>query len=245
MSAGQSLALLRGMLPGVTAAEVSEAFTRNFDPGQVVFIAELPASDGVPTEAELLALGRAAVEVTRTRWRRSRGRRRSTTLPKAAPCRESGARASGVTSMWLDMACAPTTGSWTSARMRRASRSRSPATIQETAADRGLTSGAARLGARRRAPVEHGDPRPDTGAKVRVRSGRRATRDVTVSGDPAELERGLQIGTLSPTRSSRRLRSSSGRTGTAADRRRKSADAGLARSVPTRSIPRTRRGPSR
>jgi len=60
MSAAQKLAFLQRLLPGITAREVSDAFAAAFDPGRAMFIAELPASDEVPSEAQLLAVGRAA-----------------------------------------------------------------------------------------------------------------------------------------------------------------------------------------
>ena len=41
-SAAQNLAILKQLLPGITAAEVSGAFAANFDPTNVVFVAELP-----------------------------------------------------------------------------------------------------------------------------------------------------------------------------------------------------------
>ena len=202
MSAAQSLALLRGMLPGVTAAEVSEAFTRNFDPGQVVFIAELPASDGVPTEAELLALGRAAVEVTPDKVAEvARATALLTTLPKGGTVVESRMHAaSGVTSMWLDNGVRAH-HRFMDERKNEASISITLAggTIQETAADRGLTEAALRAWERPATSALSSTAIRDlmTGAKVRVRSGMTGdTLTLTVSGDPAELERGLQLAYL-------------------------------------------------
>src|SRR5215475_10778218 len=63
MSAAQSLALYQKLVPAITAREVSDAFAVNFDPTRTLFIAELPASDDPPTEADFLSLGRAAVNV--------------------------------------------------------------------------------------------------------------------------------------------------------------------------------------
>ena len=202
MSAAQSLALLRGMLPGMTAAEVSEAFTRNFDPGQVVFIAELPASDGVPTEAELLALGRAAVEVTPDKVAEvARATALLTTLPRGGTVVESQMHAaSGVTSMWLDNGVRAH-HRFMDERKNEASIAITLAggTIQETAADRGLTEAALRAWDRPATSALSSTAIRDlmTGAKVRVRSGMTGdTLTLTVSGDPAELERGLQLAYL-------------------------------------------------
>ena len=202
MSAAQSLALLRAMLPGVTAAEVSEAFTRNFDPRQVVFIAELPASDGVPTEPELLALGRAAVEVTPDKVAEvARATVLLTTLPKGGTVVESRLHAaSGVTSMWLDNGVRAH-HRFMDERKNEATISITLAggTIQETAADRGLTEAALRAWDRPATTALSSTAIRDlmTGAKVRVRSGMTGdTLTLTVSGDPAELERGLQLAYL-------------------------------------------------
>jgi zinc protease len=63
MSSGQRLDLYRALLPGITPAEVSAAFAANFDPANALFIAELPASGDAPTDAQLLTLGQAAVNV--------------------------------------------------------------------------------------------------------------------------------------------------------------------------------------
>src|SRR5213592_126252 len=58
MSAAQTLALYQRLIPGITVREVSEAFRVNFDPSRTMSIAELPASDAPPSEAEFLALSR-------------------------------------------------------------------------------------------------------------------------------------------------------------------------------------------
>jgi len=52
LSAAQNLALLQRILPGITAREVSDAFAVNFDPSRSLVLAELPASDGAPSEPE-------------------------------------------------------------------------------------------------------------------------------------------------------------------------------------------------
>lgn len=63
MSPKQRLELLLKHLPSVTGEEVTKRFAREFDPSAVAFIAVLPAGKGVPTEAELLKAGQAALEV--------------------------------------------------------------------------------------------------------------------------------------------------------------------------------------
>src|SRR5262249_28515204 len=61
MSAAQSLAIYQKLVPAITAREVSDAFAVNFDPTRTLFIAELPASDDPPTEADFLSLAPAPV----------------------------------------------------------------------------------------------------------------------------------------------------------------------------------------
>src|SRR5437879_12013226 len=71
--------------------------------------------------------------------------------------------------------------------------------IQETAANRGITEAALRAWERPATSTLSSTQIRDlmTGAKVRVRSGMSAdTVTLTISGDPAELERGLQLAYL-------------------------------------------------
>ena len=196
MSAAQSLALLKGLLPGITAAEVSEAFAKNFDPSRALFIAELPASDGVPTEAELVTLGRAAIDVTPDKVAEvARPTALLSALPQAGTVVESAVHApSGVTSMWLDNGVRAH-HRFMDERKNEASIAITLAggTIQETPADRGVTEAALRAWDRPATSTLSSTAIRDlmTGAKVRVRSGMSGdTLTLTVSGDPAELERG-------------------------------------------------------
>lgn len=65
MSARQELELLRKVLPTITRDEVAQAFTRYFDPSAVTFVVQGPSDfpGGVPTESEVVELGRKAVDV--------------------------------------------------------------------------------------------------------------------------------------------------------------------------------------
>jgi len=202
MSAAGSLALLRRLLPGITAQEVSQAFAATFEPSRALFITELPADDGVPTEAELLALGRAAVAVTPDKPAEvARATTLLATLPPAGTVVESRAHAgSGVTSMWLD------NGVRVHHRFMDQRRNEASITItlaggpiQETAADRGVTEAALRAWDRPATGTLSSTEIRDlmTGAKVRVHSGATGdTATLAVWGDPAELERGLQLAYL-------------------------------------------------
>ena len=151
------------------------------------------------------------------------------------------------------MACASTTGSWTSARTRRRiAITLAGGTIQETAADRGLTEAALRAWERPATSTLSSTAIRDlmTGAKVRVRGGMTGdTLSLTVSGDPAELERGLQLAYLlltDPVIEPAALEQWKDGGAAAHRRAEESADAGPGRRpAPTPSIRRTRRGPSR
>ena len=202
MSASQKLALSQRLLPGITAREVSDAFAATFDPSRALFIAELPASDDVPSEADFLALGRSAIAV---RPGKPAEVARATTLlpvlPKGGAIVESRQHAaSGVTSLWLDNGVR-VHHRWMDQRKNEAAIAITLAggPIQETATNRGITEAALRAWDRpatsRLSSTEIRDLM--TGAKVRVSSG--ATGDtvtLTVSGDAAELERGLQLAYL-------------------------------------------------
>ena len=65
MGAKNELALYKQLLPTISPSEVSEEFARDFDTTNVTFVAQLPTNvpGGVPTEQELVAAGRAALDV--------------------------------------------------------------------------------------------------------------------------------------------------------------------------------------
>lgn len=63
MSAQQRLDLLRELLPTIKVSEISARFKELYDPTNAIFIAELPLSAGVPSEAELIKLGTEAFSV--------------------------------------------------------------------------------------------------------------------------------------------------------------------------------------
>jgi len=57
MSPKQRLELVQELLPKITEEAVEKRFAKEFDPTAVAFVATLPSGDGVPSEAELLAIG--------------------------------------------------------------------------------------------------------------------------------------------------------------------------------------------
>jgi zinc protease len=202
MSAAQTLALFQRLLPGITAREVSDAFAEAFDPGRALFVAELPAGDDVPAETDLVALGRAAVDV---KPEKPADLAPTTALlaglPRAGTVVETVTHAaSGVTSMWLD--------NGVRVHHRPMDQRRNEAgivitlaggVIQETAANRGITEAALRAWERPATSTLSSIDIRDlmTGAKVRVGAGMGGdTVTLTVAGDAAELERGMQLAYL-------------------------------------------------
>jgi zinc protease len=104
MSAAQRLALFEALLPGITASEVSKAFAAAFDPANVLVIAKVPTSAGVPDEPELQKLGRAALDVQPSAVAE---RPRPTSLLSSVPAEarivgQEMDPGSNVTSVWLE-----------------------------------------------------------------------------------------------------------------------------------------------
>jgi zinc protease len=202
MSAAQELELLRRLLPGVSAGEVSAAFTRLFDPSHAIFVAELPADAGAPGEAQLLAAGAAGVAVEPgPPIEVARAERLMAAPPAAGPVLEPGEHAAtGVTSAWLS--------NGVRVHHRRLTERRHEVSvvislaggqIQETAATRGIARAAVaawdRPATSRLASTQIRDLM--TGKRVRV-SGAAGDDSVAlvVQGDPADLESGLQLAHL-------------------------------------------------
>jgi zinc protease len=104
MSPAQRLALLEQLLPGITAAEVSAAFTAAFDMTDTVVVAKLPSMAPVPDEAEVGRVGRAALDVAPPPLPE---RERPASLLSAQPwggtiVEQTLDPTSAVTSFWLD-----------------------------------------------------------------------------------------------------------------------------------------------
>lgn len=202
VSAAQRLELLKRLLPGITPTEVSQLFAANFDLTNVTFIAELPSGGDVPSENDLMSLGRSALNVKPEREAEvARADSLLERLPAGGKIVESMEHAaSGVLSGWLD--------NGVRFHYRFMAERNHEATIiitlaggqiQETAASRGITEAAA-LGWSRPATSKLSSIQIRdlmTGRKVGV-SGR-ADQDkltLTVSGNSGELEVGLQLAYL-------------------------------------------------
>ena len=255
MSAAQSLALLRGMLPGMTAAEVSEAFAAQLrpEPGGVHRRAarERRRSDG----------GRAAG--ARPRGRRGHagqggGGREGDGAPDHAAhgrrrrrepdaCRER--RDVDVARQWR--ARPPPVHGRAQERGEHRDHARRRDDPGDGGGPRPHRGGAARLGPPGdERPVEHGDPRPDDG-----REGAGAQRDDGRHADAHRVGRSRRARAGAPARvpaahrpghRAGRARAVEGRGAAAHRRAEESADAGPGHHQRRRrSIPRTRRGPSR
>ncbi len=103
MSPDQRLALLKQLLPTIQAGEINKRFADEFNPKAVAFIATLPSSADVPTEAQLVEIGTKALAVKPTREAdTARATSLMTDLPKPGTVKEgSDHAASRVWSGWL------------------------------------------------------------------------------------------------------------------------------------------------
>jgi len=202
MSAAQTLALFQRLLPGITAREVSDTFAASFDPARALFVAELPSSDQVPSEAELVAAGRAAVDVKPPKPADvTPPTELLTTLPRPGTIVESTTHAAtAITSFWLD--------NGVRVHHRRMEQRKGEAAItinlaggviEETPANRGITEAALRAWERPATKKLSSTDIRDltTGAKARVASALGAdTLTLSVAGDTTDLERALKLAYL-------------------------------------------------
>jgi zinc protease len=217
-SAAQDLDLARRILPTITAEEVSKRFEELYEPVNVTYILEAPSSATVPTESDLVALGNKALSVRPEREAEDvHAASLIGKLPEPGKVAESSTHdASRVWSAWLD------NGVRVHQRTMDEQKDNvsititlAGGTIQETAANRGITT-AAELAWSRPATstLSSTDIRElMNGKKVRVGGGgfggggRRGGRGgggggaldaltLRVSGSPADLETGMQLAYL-------------------------------------------------
>lgn len=202
MSASQRLELMAALLPGVTAAEVSETFTREFDTTHCTFVLEAPSGPDVPSEADMVLLGRRAVDVKPAK---ATEEARATSFMERMPTPGTIAAsevhaASAVRSAWLS--------NGVRYHFRAMDQRKDDVTIVitlaggsilESAATRGLTEAGGLAWARRSTKALSSTQVRDllTGKKVNVLGGPGGdAMTLTVSGSPAELETGLQLAHL-------------------------------------------------
>ncbi len=202
VSPKENLGLLHKHVPGISVSEVSERFATLFDPKAVMFIAELPTSVDVPTEEQLLAFGSECVDVKpEAEKERARATAFLNELPEAGQVREiEKHEASEVWSAWLS----------NNVRMhyRYMDYEEEQATILislaagellETSENRGISEAAAlALGRPATQSISSTDVRDlMTGRKVSVNgSAGLDTLSIRVSGNPSDLEHGMQLAYL-------------------------------------------------
>jgi zinc protease len=216
MSAAQQLKLLQDTLPKITPEEVSRRFAKEFETSKVCFVATMPSGPTVPTEAQLLEAGTAALNVKPTEESQAE---HATELMAKAPTAgkvESGTvhEASSVWSGWLSNNVR-VHHKFMDERKSQVSISIDliGGEVLETAGNRGITTAAQLAWAR---PATRNLTSSDirsimTGKKVNVRGGGgmggRGGRggggggstdsiSLSVSGSPEELETGMQLAYL-------------------------------------------------
>ncbi len=217
MSPKQRLDLLNQLLPTITSDEVTMRFAAEFEPKAVAFIAVLPAGPGVPTEAQLLDIGVAALAVKPTKDEEvAHATKLMAELPKAGTVGELEEHAaSKVTSAWL--------GNGARLHYRFMDDRKNDVTVTitlvgpellESAGTRGITLAAQQAFGR---PATKGLTSTDirellTGKKVDVGTGGGGGRGrgrrgggggsgggnvtLTISGSPEDLETGFQLAYL-------------------------------------------------
>lgn len=206
-SASQRLEILKGLLPTITAKEVSETFTKVFDPSAGTFIVNLPSTPptaSVPSESELVELGKQAFSV---KPEAQAADARITSLLKSEPTpgkAEQTATHAGtqVTSSWLSNGAR--------LHVRKVDQRKNEASIQillatgeilETPANRGITSAATLAFGPGQASSTISSTQIRefmTGKKVRVAGGSAGDDAVSlgISGSPEAFETGLQLAHL-------------------------------------------------
>lgn len=215
MSGQQTLEAVKKILPTISAAQVSEQFTRLFDPSVAMFTATLPSTADVPTESQLIELGVAALKVTPEKEaaevRASGFMEKAPTPGKVAEASEHAA--SSVAHAWFENGIR-VHHKFMDARKDEVSIEITLAggVINETAANRGLTqaAGIAFSGRTMATKSISSTQIRDlmTGRKVRVGSGGGGPMamltggagpdsvGLSVSGSPSDLETGMQLAHL-------------------------------------------------
>jgi zinc protease len=215
MSAQQNLDLYRKLLPDITPSEVSATFTKNFDTQHTLFVLTAPKGDGLPSESELIELGKTALSV-KPEKAVAVVKAKSLMETKPAPgamIERTTHEASGVTSAWLP--------SGVRVHHRPMDVQKNTASIiitlaggqiQETDKTRGLTEAAGLAWDRPATSTLSSTQIRDlmTGKKVSVSSsegggpmgrgggggGGQDTLRLVISGNPDELEAGFQLAHL-------------------------------------------------
>lgn len=199
LSGDQQLELGRRLLPEITSDEVSTAFASLFSDQKLSVIVELPTAVGVPTEEEVVALARKALDVEPDPWSDSESAASILAqLPTPGTTVELDRHEEAdVTSAWLS--------NGVRVHHRYMDERDNSATIQitlaggqllETAANRGVTDGASVVFNRpaTRSLTSTNITDLMTGAKANVSgSGGADSLTLTVSGNPEDFDRAMQL----------------------------------------------------
>ncbi len=202
LSAAQQLEMTREMVPTITDAEVNEWFTRLYDDEKLMIALTIPDHVEVPSESELLEMARADLSVTpEAESEDERPESFMASLPAAGEVVEiEKHEPTQIWSAWLN--------NGVRAHYRFMDKRKDNATvtitlaggrIRETAETHGLTDAASLAFSR---PATRGLSSTNvrdllTGTKISVGGGSGGdTLTINVSGNPAELETGMQLAHL-------------------------------------------------
>jgi zinc protease len=202
LSAAQVLELSRRLLPGISATETTSAFSTALDPSGLVFTLTLPASAPPPSEDEMAGLGRTALDVrTDAPTARARPDKLLPATPAGAAVVDGAAHAATlVWSGWLD--------NGVRVHHRQVEQPKGRATITITLAGGEIEEGVTNRGVTEAAASAWDRPATSKLSSTEVRTimtGRKVTVQtdmgpdtvaLSVAGDPAALERGLELAFL-------------------------------------------------
>lgn len=201
-SATQDLELVRELLPTIRASELGETFSRWFEPSGFVYVLELPESVKAPSEAEFLKIATAAMSAeVAAEAQAAKADKLLDSIPAAGTVSEQTEHAaSAVGSAWLS------NGVRVHHRFMDVEKNRVNVTIAllggsmlETAENRGVTSAAINAWQRAATAKLSSTNIRDLmlGKKIEVGGlGGQESIRLAVTGDPADLETGLQLAYL-------------------------------------------------
>ena len=202
LSAAQRLAMTRDMVPTITDAEVNDAFTMLYDDEALMLAVSIPDSVNVPTESELLEMARADLSVTpEAEIEDERPESFMASLPKPGAVVEiEKHEPTQIWSAWLN--------NGVRAHYRFMDKRQDNATITITVAGGRISETAETHGLTAAASLAFSPPSTRslsstnirdllTGTKVTVGGGSGGdAMSITVSGNPADLEQGMQLAHL-------------------------------------------------
>ncbi len=202
VSAEDQLELVKDLLPGISVSEVSTRLKELLDPSAVAFVLELPSSEAVPSEDELLAFGRKAFEVEpEAEAQEDRPETLMSSTPKPGEYVEvSKHEPTGVWSAWLS--------NGVRVHYRYMDEREHQATISITLAGGELLEGADNRGITRAAAIAFDRRATSTLSSTNIRdlmTGKKAqvggssgedTLNLRIAGNPDDFETGLQLAHL-------------------------------------------------